>query len=136
MCLLLPVTHLPAQQPQHTTTVALPPHKPVLPHNISTTAVPVMLEVSVQFTSEFSNSNMSTSLHPDSANTNSRTRRKSSVMGPNRKLSVDVTRKLSAISTAPDISALSDRYIQVHLHSLYTFCLMPLFIDWVWSRIH
>ena len=40
-----------------------------------------------------------------------RTRRKSSVtvMGRDRKLSQDVTRKLSAISTAPDISALSDR---------------------------
>ena len=40
-----------------------------------------------------------------------RARRKSSVtvMGRDRKLSQDVTRKLSAISTAPDISALSDR---------------------------
>ena len=101
--LLLPVTHSPHNS--HITTVA-PHHKPVLTHNSTTV---VMLEVSVQFSSEFSNSNMSTSLHPDSANTNSRTRRKSSVMGPNRKLSVDVTRKLSAISTAPDISALSDR---------------------------
>ena len=50
-------------------------------------------------------------LHPDSAyNNGARPRKKSStVMGPNRKLSQDVTRKLSAISTAPDISALSDR---------------------------
>ena len=56
------------------------------------------------------------SLHPDSclslaSGSGTRTRRKSSVtvMGRDRKLSQDVTRKLSAISTAPDISALSDR---------------------------
>merc|ERR1712001_324530 len=46
-------------------------------------------------------------LHPSSA------RRKSSTVtvgtGAARKLSQDVTRKLSAISTAPDISALSNR---------------------------
>ena len=54
------------------------------------------------------------SLHPDAClniGSGTRTRRKSSVtvMGRDRKLSQDVTRKLSAISIAPDISALSDR---------------------------
>jgi len=61
-------------------------------------------------TSVINNINMS-SLHPDSCyEAGARPRKKSStVMGPNRKLSQDVSRKLSAISTAPDISALSDR---------------------------
>merc|ERR1712038_645940 len=38
-----------------------------------------------------------------------RTRRKSSTIMSGRKLSTDVSRKLSAISTAPDVSAISDK---------------------------
>merc|ERR1711990_564610 len=38
-----------------------------------------------------------------------RTRRKSSTIMSGRKLSKDVSRKLSAISTAPDVSAISDK---------------------------
>merc|ERR1711997_131308 len=38
-----------------------------------------------------------------------RTRRKSSTIMSGRKLSRDVSRKLSAISTAPDVSAISDK---------------------------
>merc|ERR1712141_644922 len=38
-----------------------------------------------------------------------RTRRKSSTIMSGRKLSEDVNRKLSAISTAPDVSAISDK---------------------------
>ena len=38
-----------------------------------------------------------------------RTRRKSSTIMSGRKLSTDVSRKLSAISTAPDVSVISDK---------------------------
>merc|ERR1712241_1126756 len=38
-----------------------------------------------------------------------RTRRKSSTIMSGRKLSTDVSRKLSAISTAPDVPAISDK---------------------------
>ena len=70
-------------------------------------------------------------LHPDSAySQGARPRKKSStVMGPNRKLSQDVTRKLSAISTAPDISALSDK-VGLDQEHLKTIVKVILSSDW------
>ena len=75
-----------------------------------TTALVLSLGVATTLTTTNTNTNTTTRMSSNLLTVDqARTRRKSSTIMSGRKLSTDVSRKLSAISTAPDVSAISDK---------------------------